>query len=429
MRSYVFIALLGEHLADMGITAMQSENHIERSEQQAQGPSYSNLSDYFRVIYKYRKFICCIVGVTSLASIIISLMLPKTYVATARVLPPHDNNSGISSSFLDSVDSHLSGLADSLSINKTPAALYVGIMKSRSVADALIQRFNLKEQYNKKYIEDVYVTLAERSKIDVSKKDLIITVSVEDHDPQRAADMANEYVNMLDRINRKLNITQGKRKRLFLEGRLNEVRSNLEKAELSLKSFQEKYNIVAIEEQAKVAIEGAAEIKGQIIATQIELEVLKQFGTEKQIEAVMLKTKIEELHKQLEAIEQGEKLISSGSVQSELDRPSNFYIPFDDLPHLSLHLMRLTRETKIQEKLFELIISQYEMAQIDEAKDINTIQVLDEAVSPEKKSSPKRSNIVISSGMISLLISILLSFVFESIRPTFFQNKFKPESK
>jgi uncharacterized protein involved in exopolysaccharide biosynthesis len=237
--------------------------------------------------------------------------------------------------------------------------------------------------------------------------------------------MANAYVDMLDRINRKLNITQGKRKRLFLEGRLKEIRTALEKAEISLKSFQEKYNLVAIEEQAKVAIEGAAEIKGQIIAAQTELEVLKQFGTEKQIEAVMLKTKIDELQKQLWAIEQGERPVANGSVPSEPGKVSNFYIPFDDLPQLGLQLMRLMRETKIQEKLFELITSQYEMAQIEEAQDFNTIQILDKAVPPEKKLSPKRGTIVISSCLIAVLFSVLLAFFLDNTGHLFFHNQNK----
>ena len=378
------------------------------SEQQAQTLSDINLSEYFKVIRNYRKFIGYIVGATFILSIVISLLLPKMYVATARVLPPKENNTGLAS-LLSSSDNPLGGLANSLVGSQTPATLYVGIMKSRSVADALIQKFNLKKLYDKKYIEDIYSKLEKRTKIRISKKDKIIVVSVLDRDPQRAADMANAYMEFLDQTNRKLNITQGKRKRLFLEDRLTEVRTDLAKAEMELKAFQEKYNLVAIEEQAKVAIEGAAEIKGQIIAAQTELEVLKQFGTEKQIEAVMLKTKIDELQKQLKSMEQGIKPKTNASNQLAAGEESNFYIPFNDLPSLGLQLMRLTREAKIQEKLFELLIAQYEMARIEEAKDVNTIQLLDVAVAPEKKVSPKRSRIVISATLFSFLIAAILS--------------------
>jgi tyrosine-protein kinase Etk/Wzc len=365
------------------------------------------LSDYFRIILKYRKFISRVVGVAFVLSILISFLLPKMYMATARVLPPEEDNSGLFS-LLSNIDNPLSGMARSIIGNQTPTAVYVGIMKSRTVADELNRKFHLKELYGAKYIEDVYSELEDRTTIEINRKDQLISVSVRDRDPRRASEMANAYVDMLDQINRRLNITQGKRKRLFLEDRLKEVRSDLEKAEVNLKAFQEKYHLVSIEQQAKVVIEGAAEIQSEIIASQTELEVLKQFGTEKQIEAVMLKAKIEELQNQLNSIEQGEKMETDVSNTSTTTRGSKFYIPFDKLPQLGMELMRLMREAKIQEKLFELITAQYEMAQIEEAKDVGTVQVIDHAVPPEKKISPKRGRIVIAATILVFFIAALL---------------------
>ena len=368
-----------------------------------------NLSVYFDVVMAHRKFIEYFVGTCFVLSVFVSLLIPKTYVATARVLPPRENNTGLAS-LLANADDPLSGLANGLLGNQTPAALYVGIMKSRSVADALIEKFKLRNLYDMKYVEDVYSELEERSTIEISKKDQLISVSVKDRDPKRAADMANAYVEMLDKINRNLNITQGKRKRLFLQDRLKEVRSDLGKAEMDLKTFQEKYHLVSIEEQAKVAIEGAAEIKGQIVAAQTELEVLKQFGTERQVEAVMLKAKIEELQKQLDSIEQGRTPGTENSSAPPAGNGSNFYIPFNDLPDLGMQLMRLTREAKIQEKLFELLSAQFEMAKIEEARDVDTIQVLDQAVAPEKKNSPKRIRIVLVTTFLSFVVALLAVF-------------------
>jgi tyrosine-protein kinase Etk/Wzc len=371
-----------------------------------------SLSDYFEVIVKYHKLIGYIVGFTFILSSIISLLLPKMYIATARILPPRENSPGLAS-LLSKTDDPLGGLAASLMGNQTPAALYVGIMKSRSMADALNQKFKLKELYGLKYIEDVYSKLEDRSNIEVSKKDQLISVSVKDRDPQRAADIANAYLEMLEQIDRRLNIAQGKRKRVFLENRLKEVRADLEKAETDLKVFQEKYHLVAIQEQAKVAIEGAAEIKGEIISAQTELKVFKQFGTEKQIEAVLLKAKIEELEKQLNSITHGPTAENAESIPSETNKGPNFFIPFDDLPRLGMQLMRLTREAKIQEKLFGLLSVQYEMARIEESRDVDTLQILDQAVPPEKKSSPKRYIIIISSILISFLFSVPLALFIE----------------
>jgi tyrosine-protein kinase Etk/Wzc len=391
---------------------MQPDNTSGSTKQKSRDASEGSLPNRIDVLIKHRKLVGYIVGVTFILSIVTSLLLPNMYVATARVLPPQENNQGFSSLFA-SADDPLSGLAGSILGKTTPASLYIGIMKSRTVADALIRKFKLKELYDHNYIEDVYFTLEDRSTIEISKKDQLINVSVMDRDPKRAADLANGYVEMLDLINRKLNITEGKRKRLFLEGRLKEVRNDLKKAEMNLRSFQEKHQIVSIQEQAKVAIEGAAEIKGQLIAAQTELEVLKKFGTENQVEAVILNARIEELKKQLDYIEKGQNREMDSNNPAETVKRSNFYIPFEDLPHLGMQLMQLMREAKIQEKLFELLAAQYEMAQIEEAKDVDTIQVLDTAVPPEKKSSPRRSAIVISSVTISAMISFLLAFLLE----------------
>jgi tyrosine-protein kinase Etk/Wzc len=391
---------------------MQPPNLSGSSGNPTPGQSGDGLSAYFHIIFKHRGFFGYTVGAVFLISVIISFLIPKTYMATARILAPRENGPGLAS-LIAGADEALMGLAAVLNGNPTPSAVYVGILKSRSVADALIEKFNLKERYDERYIEDVYAELADHSIIEASKRDQLIIISVKDRDPRRAADMANAYVDTLNRLNRRLSSTQGKRKRIFLEGRLKDVRADLERAETDLKAFQEKYHLVAVEEQAKVAIEGAAEIKGQIVAAQTELEVYKQFGTEKQIEAVMLKARIEELQKQLEAIAQGEPPATGNPDASTPDKSSGFYVPFDDLPRLSMELMRLTRAAKVQEKLFALITAQYEMAQIEEAKDVDTVQVLDPAVVPQKKFGPRRRAIVASSTALALMAAVFLAFLLE----------------
>jgi uncharacterized protein involved in exopolysaccharide biosynthesis len=334
------------------------------------------------------------------------------YTATARILPPQESSSGLSG-LLSGAGGGLARLAGGFIGGKTTSDLYVGILKSRTVADALIKEFNLKELYRAKYLADVYKMLAKRTNINVSRKDQIISVSVEDPDPQRAAQMANTYVDMLDQINRTVNITEGHRKRVFLENRLNKVMEDLAKAEVELKEFQEKYKVVAIEEQARVAIEGAARIKGEIIVAQTELEVLKEFGTERQNEAIMLKAKIAELQSQLVRIEKG----NPGKGDS------NFYLPFNELPELGMRLARLMREAKIQEKVFELLSGQYELAKIEEAKDVNTIQVLDPAVPPDKKSRPKRRLIVIITTFMGFFFAVLLAFFREYVERIKLEDK------
>ena len=371
-----------------------------------------NLIDYFLVLLKHKRMIFYIVFAAVILSVVVSLLLPRMYTATARVLPPKEPDSGLST-LLTQSGGPLGSLAGSFMKGKTTSDLYVGMLKSRTVADVLIKEFNLKELYKKKYLEDVYKHLAKRINIRVSRKDQIISVAVEDKDPRRAADMANTYLDALDRINRTVNITEGQRKRIFLEKRLQEAKKDLFRAEIGLKEFQEKYKLVSIKEQAKVAIEGAAKIKGEIVVAETELEVLKQFGTERQNEAVMLKSKIAELQNQLAKIESGNPGTNVLKEHGMVEGGSNFYIPFNELPALGMQLGRLIREAKIQEKVFELLTSQYEVAQIEEAKDVNTIQILDRAVPSDKKSSPKRSLIVILSTVVALFLSIFLAFFVE----------------
>jgi capsule polysaccharide export protein KpsE/RkpR len=190
---------------------------------------------------------------------------------------------------------------------------------------------------------------------------------------------------------------------------------DLSRAEIELKAFQEKHRLVAIGEQARVAIEGAAKIKGEIIASETELEVLKEFGTEKQREAIMLKSKIAELGKQLAKIETGNQEKGKANDGNKHEENPDFHIPFKELPELGMQLARLTREAKIQEKVFELLTSQFEMAKIEEAKDMNTVQFLDRAFPPDQRSSPRRTVIVILSTVVAFFFAVFFSFVLEYV--------------
>ncbi len=371
-----------------------------------------NLIDLLMVLFKRKKMIFFVVFLAIALSISISLILPKMYTATARILPPQETKTGLSG-LLSQAGGMLGDLAGGFITAKTGPELYVGILESRTVADILIKKFDLKKIYEKEYLEKTYEKLADRSDIKVARDTQVISVSVKDRDPQRAADMANLYVDALDQINRKVNITEGQRKRAFLETRLGKVKEDLVKAELDLKEFQEKYKLVSIDEQARVAIEGAAQIKGEIIAAQTELQVLRQFGTERQNEAIVLKSKIRELKNQLAKIERGAPGTASLKGNKTAKNNSDFYIPFNELPELGMQLVRLMREAKIQEEIFKLITTQYELAKIEEAKDVDTIQILDRAVPPDYKSSPKRALIVILSAVVAFFLAIFLAFFFE----------------
>jgi len=294
---------------------------------------------------------------------------------------------------------------------KSMADVYVGILESRTVADDIIGKFGLKQSYGASTMADAYRELAARTRVNISPKTQIISISVEEHDPEKAAAIANAYVDALDRINRSLNITEGQRKRLFLEGRLRNVERDLAAAESELKDFQQKYGLVALEEQARSIVESAAKIRAEIIAAETELEVLKQFRTDRQNETIMLRTRIAELGNQLALAETGKN--GKGAAKTADLKEEPFAFSFQKIPELSMQLGRLTREAKVQEKVFELLTSQYELAKIEEAKDMNTIQILDQAVPPDRKSRPKRMMIVGLSAVSTLILAVLWAFFSE----------------
>ncbi len=377
-------------------------------------PEYSadeeiSLLDYLAVIVKHWRMIIGMCGVAVITAIIVSLLLPKIYRATAVIMPPKTegtmSNLAARMGGLASLAGGVMGVSDS-------SEIYIDILKSRTVVDTIIDRFNLLEIYNVEFIKDAREKLQDNTNVQTSKANAI-SITVEDKDPKRAADIANAYVEEVDNLNQKLNISSAGRQRMFLEKRLEGVMQSLSRAENGLREFQEKNKLVALDEQAKAAISGAAQIKAEIIATESELDMLKGFATGKETTVVKLQQKLAGLRKQLAKIESGGGIKDNpGGKEISGDVP-NFYLAFDQVPKLGLQLGRLMREVKVQETIFELLTQQYELTRIAEAKDTSTIQILDKAIAPEKKSKPKRVLLVALSGIMALFVSIFLAFVFE----------------
>lgn len=371
-----------------------------------QNPEYEiPFMDYFLVLLRRKKMILMIVLFAAVLAGGISFLLPDVYTATARILPPRSETSPAGLRSMPEL-----GLLGGIFGGGSTVDVYVGILESRTVADRLIGLFALKEHYGQKYMEKTRLELSHRTAIKTSAEDQVVSISVEDVEPKRAADMANAYVAELDRINRSVNVTSGHLKKVFLEERLTKVEEDLSRAETALKDYREKYGIVAIADQARVVIEGAARIKGEIIAAQTELEVMKRFSTERNNQVVGLNSKIVELTRQLARIEKGDEGHAAVKNASAKEPDSNLYISISEMPALGLQLARLEREARVQEEVYKLITSQYEMAKIEEAKDINTIQILDRAIPPDRKSGPKRILIVALSMALGFFVGVLSSF-------------------
>jgi uncharacterized protein involved in exopolysaccharide biosynthesis len=368
-------------------------------------PEESNyFRNYWNALVKH-KFRIGIVAVTAFViSSVISFFLPKTYVSTAGILPPQQ---AVSSS-IDTGSSFpegLNGISRNFMGIISTTNLWVGILKSQTLMDGIIARFNLKDLYTAETLEDARKVLEKRVIIKRSREDIIF-ISVEDKEPERAAELANAFIDELDRKNKNLVMTAGKRVRVFIEKRLHEAKEDLEKAEDQLKTFQEKNRAVRLDEQSKAIINAIGVVKGQLIAKEVELQTLRSYETSHHPQVDILNTEVEELRKRLNELEEGKQ--ESLSTKNE-----DIFIPTIRIPNLSLQYARLLRDVKVQETLYEFLTTQYEMARIQEAKDSPTIQVLDVAKIPERHIKPRRKLIVLLSSIIAVFVAVSISFFME----------------
>ena len=386
-----------------------------KNEKNEQPEQEIDLLDYVNVLVKNRKMILRNVVLGAVLIGIISLFLPSTYTAVTTILPPEDTQSpGILTTLSNSPLANLI-----LSESGTMSDLFVEIINSRSVFDAVLKK---EFRYGKEKKDSTANTLLqilkapnlEKGRRKLAKKvnvkasaEGIISVSVELKDRKLAADVANALVHELDRINKEKSISRAKNSRIYIENQLKLTGEKLKNASDSLVKFQEKFKAVSLEEQTKTAIEKAGEIKGKILAKNVELGVALQTMKPDNVMVVQLKKEIEELEKQYNYLQYGDSVA--------LEDQKEFYIPFAQVPEVGLELANLMREVKVQETVWELLNQQYYHAKIQEARDTPTIQVLDQAVPPELRTKPKRKLLVLVGSFLILLFSVFWAFVSEYV--------------
>lgn len=338
---------------------------------------------------------------TFVVAFLISFLLPKHYEAAVKVVPGENSSSGMMGipGKLASMSNSAAGSGISLALDatgllgaKTPTAFYVEILKSRSVQERIIDRFNLRVRYWKTgqwFPRDYYTTrkkLKSFTDIDEDKKSNVITVTVTDYDRDTAAQIANAYVTELNRAAAELNTGEAHRERVFLEGRLKEAKQDLDQTALALSQYSSKNTIMDPQDQGRAMMDAAARVQGEIIAGEAELTGLQQIYSDDNVRVRTLKARLETLRGKLRTMAGKQSEVASG------DYPS-----MSTLPILGYRYSDLSRQTKIQEAVFEFLTQQYETAKIDEAKELPTVRVMDPAVPPERKSSPHRSLIWLAS--------------------------------
>ncbi|MBU5613365.1 GumC family protein [Geomonas azotofigens] len=369
---------------------MKAEHNIEAQE--------VDLLELLHVLVKRKMLIIKVCAVTTILGLCYSLTLPDYYCATAKILPPQKEGGGGLSALLGQAGG-LAALAGGGFAGSSD--LYVGILKSRSVADAVIARMDLVNIYKAKNQEAARRTLEGAVKIQ-GGKDGIISIVAEDKDPKRAAALANAFVQEIGRTTVRLNLSKVGTERVFLEKRLEIVKKDLQAAEDDLKAFSQRNKIVQVDSQAKASIEEAARLKAEVAGREVQLAVLRSKQTDESPEVKAAQTGIQRLKRELGAV------AGSGGGGEGIPAIGN-------VPNVGLEYSRKLRELKTQEAIFEQLTKQYEAVKINEAKDSSTLQVLDEAVPPWNKSRPRRSLIVFMAAVAGGMVSVVVVFLQELV--------------
>ena len=313
----------------------------------------------------------------------ITFLIPPTFTATTRLMPPQQQQSA-ASAMLQGLGAlgALPGVASAL---KNPADQYVAFLKSRSVQDALIDRFKLEQRYESKYREDARTALGSSVQI-AAGKDGLITIDASDKDPAFAASLANAHVEELGRLLNRLALTEAQQRRVFFEKQLATAQQKLVKAEQTLKASG--VNSTALKASPQAAVEGLAKLKASIAAQEVKLASMRGYLTESSPDFKQAQTELSALRSQLARAERADP-VSEGD--------SDYVAKF--------------RDFKYHETLFDLFAKQYEMARVDESREGAVIQVVDMAQPPERKSKPKKAQIAISTTLgvgFALLVFVFL---------------------
>jgi uncharacterized protein involved in exopolysaccharide biosynthesis len=366
-----------------------------------------------RLFWTNRRLLLRVFLYSLVASTAIAFLISNRYQATTQLMPP-DGQSGSSMSLLSAIAAkpgmgNLGGIAGDLLGVKNSGSLFVGILGSRTVRDRLIEKFNLGRVYHTQKIEDTRDALAAHTAISEDRKSGIISISVTDKDPQRAAAMAQSYVEELDRLVAQVSTSSARRERVFLEERLHSVKQELDSAAQKFSEFASKNTAIDIPAQGKAMVEAAARLQGELIAAESQLRGLQAIYTNENVRVRALQARVTELNSQLEKLggDAAGTSVPSGNGSSS----TSTYPSIRKLPLLGVRYADLYRNTKIEETVFELLTQQYELAKVQEAKEIPSVRVLDAAVVPTRKVFPHRLILISVSvfGCLSLACFYLLA--------------------
>jgi uncharacterized protein involved in exopolysaccharide biosynthesis len=366
-----------------------------------------------RLCWMRRRMVFGILAIGILISILYAFLLPAMYTSTTTLMPPEGASANSSYLSLMASGGPAAAAGSSLLGVKTPGSTFIGIMKSRTVQERLVTRFNLVHEYKSHLIEDACIQLATDTQMVEDSKSGIITIRVDARNPVLASKIAQGYVEELDRVVTTNSTSAARRERIFLEERLKEIKKDLDDSAKSLSQFSTKSRTIDIPSQGKAMVDSGLKLQDQMVAARAELAGLRQSYSEDNVRIRAAHARIAELQRQID------KMMGS-TIEPSLDANDSAYPSVSELPALGLTYSDLERRVRVEELLWNSLTMQYEAARVQEAKEIPTVRVLDVANVPQHKSYPVRRSIVLLGAMLSLFaacISVLGLSVWEEMDP------------
>jgi uncharacterized protein involved in exopolysaccharide biosynthesis len=365
--------------------------------------SEPNALIHLQLLWEHRTFLFRAAMGGLAASLLAAFLIPARYQSITRLMPP-ERQSGGSAGMLAAMAGRagapaLSGIAGDLLGGTNSGALFVGVLSSQTVQDRIIEQFNLRHVYWVSKIEDAREKLGEHTSLAEDRKSGIITIEFADRDPQRAAAIARAYVVELDRLVAEVSTSSARRERIFLEERLHGVKGDLDAAAGKFSDFASRNTAIDIPAQGKAMVEAAATLQGHLIAAESELSGLRQMYAPNNVRVRSLQARVDELRQQLDRL--------GGDFSGDAKGESTLYPSIRKLPILGMTYADLFRQTKIEETVYELLTQQYELAKVQEAKEIPAVKVLDAAVVPTKRSFPPRLLIVFLGTAFGMSVALM----------------------
>lgn len=388
---------------------MRSDGTIKEAPEDMMVPSIPHVEDedltfldVLLIITQRKKLVGIVTAICTAIALILAFALPQSYTATVIILPPQGNTSMSSmlATQLAGMGSAVSGMTSSMLGMKNVNDMYVSMLKSRTVEDAVIQRYGLQAEYHKAYLAETRKALEYHAKIDGSTKDGLIRLNFSDRNPNRAAEIANGYVEQFRSLSQNLAITEASQRRVVFENQLEKTKVDLENADEALKKTQLSTGMVQVDGQARAMIESAARLRAQIVAKEVQIEAMRSYAGDENPALTQAQTELDGLRGQFS------KLVGSKGGSAD-----DVFLPKGEVPQAGLEYVRRLRDVKYYEAIFDVLAKQLELAKLDEAREGAFIQVVDPAVPPEQKSFPKRGLFALAGVALGFTFGIMMALL------------------